>query len=76
MPAINTDQKDDDDPVTIDYASRVRVQTWTSERDGTLVVQVDTHEDTGRIRINLNDGPIWDGDPDTDNPPGAYFENG
>lgn len=38
-----------------------------------IVVQVDTGEATGRIRINLNDAPIWDG-ATTDKAPGAYFD--
>lgn len=30
--------------------------------DGALVIQVDTNDDTGRIRVNVNDGPVFDGD--------------
>ena len=44
-------------------------------RDGALVVQIDTKEidmisRRGRLRVNLNDDQIYDGDPDTDTPPG------
>ena len=38
-----------------------------------VVVQIDSGETTGRIRINLNDAPVWDGDPETDEVPGAWF---
>lgn len=38
-----------------------------------VVVQIDTGENTGRIRINLNDAPVWDGDPSTDEQPGSLF---
>lgn len=39
--------------------------------DGTPVVQVDTTEGTGRIRVNLNDGPpLYDGDPEIHSVPG------
>lgn len=40
-----------------------------------IVVQIDTGEATGRIRVNLNDAPIWDGNPDTDSVPGAFFDS-
>lgn len=30
--------------------------------DGALVVQIDTNDDTGRIRVNVNDGAVFDGD--------------
>lgn len=30
--------------------------------DGALVVQIDTFDDTGRVRVNLNDGAVFDGD--------------
>lgn len=33
--------------------------------DGALVVQVDTGADTGRVRVNVNDAPVWDADPET-----------
>ena len=44
--------------------------------DGALVVQIDTKEIDmisrhGRLRVNLNDDQIYDGDPDTDTPPGC-----
>ncbi|OCI32876.1 hypothetical protein OERS_04680 [Oerskovia enterophila] len=32
--------------------------------DGVPVVQLDTNATTGRVRINLNDIPVWDGDPE------------
>jgi hypothetical protein len=41
--------------------------------DGATVVQVDTLPDAGRIRVNLNDASIWDGDPERDAPPGAHL---
>lgn len=39
--------------------------------DNTPVVEIDTQMIEGRLRINLNDAPIWDGDPETDERPGA-----
>lgn len=39
-----------------------------------IVVQIDTGKTAGRIRVNLNDAPIWDGNPDTDSAPGAFFD--
>lgn len=51
----------------------VTVAAWVSDLDGTLVVQVDTEQAGRRIRINLNDAPVWDGNPETDERPGSYF---
>lgn len=53
----------------------IEVQLWNAEHDGVRVVQIDTATGSGRIRINLNDAPIWDGDPDTDARPGAHFHD-
>lgn len=39
--------------------------------DGVPVAEIDTGLIEGRLRINLNDAPIWDGDPETDERPGA-----
>ena len=77
MSIIETGRYADDDPVTIEYSRDiggpiVAVNVWVGH-DGTTVVQVDTNSDTGRIRINLNDGILWDGNPDTDDSPGANY---
>ena len=34
--------------------------------DDVPVIQIDTTDDTGRIRINLNEGVVWDGNPERD----------
>lgn len=39
---------------------------FRSPIDGKLVVQIDSGPDAGAIRVSLNDGPIWDGDPEDD----------
>ena len=44
-----------------------------SDLDGAHVVQVDTPEGAGRVRVVINEGDIYDGDPDTDEPPGAHY---
>ncbi len=41
-------------------AESIEVQTSVSEIDGVPVVQIDTAEGTGRFRVYVNDGPIWD----------------
>ncbi|MGJ6127030.1 hypothetical protein QN239_31055 [Mycolicibacterium sp. Y3] len=46
---------------------------WVSELDGARVVQIDTFEGAGRVRVMINDGPVYDGDPQTDEPPGAQY---
>lgn len=44
----------------------IEVHVYRSPIDGALVVQIDTTEDTGRVRVNINDGRLWDGDPETE----------
>lgn len=52
----------------------ITVQVWeASAMDSVRVVQIDTEEGGGRIRVNLNDAPIWDGNPETDPVPGVNF---
>jgi len=58
--------------ISIDRADRGATLTVSAfvGQDGATVVQIDTDEAAGHIRINLNDGPpVFDGDPDTDEPP-------
>lgn len=64
-----------------DHLPGITVTTWDSDagdgaHDGALVVQVDTdeHASQRRVRINLNDAPVWDGIADTDERPGQFFE--
>ena len=49
------------------------ISTWFAD-DNTPVVQIDTQRIEGRLRINLNDAPIFDGDPETEEPPGGYID--
>jgi hypothetical protein len=50
------------------------VSVYRSRLDTALVIQIDTAAYDGRIRVNLNDGPIYDGDPDAHEPPGPYLD--
>lgn len=69
-------------PTSLLYDSRdLEVAIWPAHPDmaadggpEAIVVQIDTGDATGRIRVNLNDAPIWDGDTLTDDTPGAYFD--
>ncbi|MDO2394755.1 hypothetical protein QRB38_13140 [Mycobacterium avium subsp. hominissuis] len=54
--------------VTIPGGAEVLVSAFLSEVDGVPVIQVDTNAASGRLRVNLNDSTLWDGDPDTDGP--------
>lgn len=63
-PADNADAGAEPDSLPVD---RIEVQTWTSEIDGVPVVQIDT-DDVGRMRVYINDGPIYDQDPNKDEP--------
>lgn len=66
---VHTHDGDDENPVTLDWTNRehddtISVQVWMGH-DGVPVVQIDTPEKIGRVRINLNDAVLWDGDPET-----------
>lgn len=54
-------------------ARPVEVGEWVSEIDGAHVMQIDTAQKSGRVRVVINDGTIYDGDPLTDDPPGAHY---
>lgn len=42
----------------------VTVTTYRSEIDGAAVVEIDTTVDGGRLRVNVNDGTVFDADPE------------
>lgn len=56
-----------------DRGAAVAVCGWVSDLDGAHVVQIDTTATAGRVRVMVNDGPVYDGDPETDAPPGANY---
>lgn len=50
----------------------ITVTTYRGEADGVPVVQIDTAENAGWLRVNLNDGaPLFNGDPEHHDAPGA-----
>src|SRR5690606_17780457 len=54
-------------------AKGITVTHYRGASDGVPVVQIDTAQDAGRLRVNLNDGPpLYDGDPERDDAPGAF----
>lgn len=61
------------DPATGGEDGGVSVCEFASVFDDARVVQIDTTEATGRVRVFLNDGAVYDGDPETDEPPGAHY---
>lgn len=68
-------------PATLQHDERdLEVGVWPAHPDmaadggpDAIVVQIDTGELTKRLRINVNDAPVWDGDPETDRQPGDHF---
>lgn len=48
-------------------AAGLNVQIWHAAHDGMLVVQIDQEEHRGKLRVNINDGAIWSGDPEDGN---------
>jgi hypothetical protein len=58
----------------------VRVTVYDGD-DGVPVVQLDTTPSAGRVRVNVNDGTVFDADPEGSNPAGEnpetrYFATG
>lgn len=53
--------------------SELAVCGYVSDRDGAQLVEIDTTEDTGRVRVLIGEGVIYDGDPNTDEPPGRHY---
>jgi hypothetical protein len=43
----------------------IEVSVCRSKIDGALVAEIDTTDETGELRVYLNDGLIWDGDPES-----------
>lgn len=63
MPALIDDQP----KLSVDVPSvgaTIDIGVWVSDLDGVPVVQIDTTDALGRIRINLNEAPVFDRDPD------------
>ncbi|MGB8404228.1 MAG: hypothetical protein WCE30_09205 [Mycobacterium sp.] len=60
----------DADPTELD---QLAVCGYVSDRDDAQVVEIDTTEDTGHVRVLINDGVIYDGDPENDEPPGEHY---
>jgi len=42
----------------------VETTIYRSDIDGAVVIEIDTQPETGHVRVNLNDSPIWDRDPE------------
>ena len=61
------------DPITEEQDGGVAVCEFASLLDDAHVVQIDTAASTGRVRVFINDGAVYDGDPQTDEPPGAQY---
>lgn len=60
--------------VELPNGESIVIVAWVSDLDGVNVVQIDTTAGAGRVRVNLNDAPVWDGNPATDEHPGAFFD--
>lgn len=45
--------------------TRVELSVFVSVIDGAIVLQIDTPPDIGRFRINVNEGTVFDADPET-----------
>ncbi|KDA04641.1 hypothetical protein DC31_05830 [Microbacterium sp. CH12i] len=59
--------------VELTPAEGITVTTYQGAADGAPVVQIDTAEGAGWVRVNLNDGPpLFDGDPERHDAPGAF----
>lgn len=54
--------------------AEVAMCSYRSTADAATVVEIDSAEGSGRLRVMINDGVIYDGDPETDNAPGAHYD--
>jgi hypothetical protein len=60
------------------YLDGVEITTWVASGpdtldDGAKVVQIDTNGDVGRVRVNINESPVWDNDPEMEDGPVAQI---
>lgn len=58
------------DPTELD---ELAVCGYVSDRDDAQVVEIDTTEATGRVRVLIGEGVIYDGDPNIDDPAGRHY---
>ena len=66
MTMVKVTTHDDELYVTTADGRKIRVGVMISGADGSILVQVDTYDDTGNVRIFVNDGdPVFDEDPET-----------
>jgi hypothetical protein len=49
---------------------KIDVTTYISEMDGATVVEIDTSAHRGRLRVYVNEGPVFDQDPEEHGPHG------
>jgi hypothetical protein len=52
-------------PTTITEEVPIEAHIYRSTADGCIVVQIDTWSGLEDLRVNLNDGLIWHGDPES-----------
>lgn len=53
--------------VAVRFFDGVEVTSYRGEDDNAKVIQIDTQHDE-HVRINLNDAPVFDGSPESDEP--------
>lgn len=53
-------------PTTLTEEAPIDVTIYRSPQDGALVVEIDTQVEAGRVRVNLNDGVLFDADPEVE----------
>jgi hypothetical protein len=78
MTFIATSSDDDQHSITLIWNNRetgedYSITVFRSNLDDVPVVQIDTNGDGERFRININEAPVWDGNPEKDSLPGAYL---
>ncbi len=51
--------------VELGDGQELRIYAYLSDMDGVPVVQIDTDDNPGRMQVYINDGPVYDADPET-----------
>ena len=57
------------DPIAQIEFESVSVTAYHSPNDAAFVIEVDTQEGTGEVRVYVNEGQVFAGDPEVDGSP-------
>jgi hypothetical protein len=65
-----TNERPESGSIESEEAQHLELTTYVSPRDGATVVEIGTSAVKGRLRVYVNDGPVFDQDPEDHGPHG------